>query len=79
MVESNFGDDAQEFYWEDDLYQLNQNEADDYRHELDYRDDREDLPKFTLGEYRIVMEQIAVALEGFDGHAGMDTLMTGVL
>lgn len=24
-----------ENYWEDDLYQMNQNEADDYRHELD--------------------------------------------
>jgi len=28
-------DEYQESYWEDDLYQYNQNEADDYRHEND--------------------------------------------
>lgn len=26
--------EVQEFYWEDDFYQYNQNEADDYRDEM---------------------------------------------
>ena len=31
-----YQEQQQENYWEDDFYQYNQNEADDYRHELDH-------------------------------------------
>jgi hypothetical protein len=66
MVESSFGDDAQEFFWEDDLYQLNQNEADDYRNEAN-DGGRIPQPQFELGEYRIVMGQLAKMIEDIDG------------
>lgn len=44
-----FDCEAQEYFWEDDLYQLNQNEADDYRDEdEDWEEDYEDGERLEL-------------------------------
>ncbi len=70
-------DEQSEYYWEDDLYQLNQNEADDYRNEFNEGGPMPEF-KFELGEYRIVMNQMANALRYLkDGQ--LDDLLTNCL